>query len=74
MDTNDPKVQQLLLGAAVLAVGLWGLLVPYEWNILRLKRSFARRVSDRTNRAIPKILGSVLTVVGVAILIVAAAL
>lgn len=74
MDTNDPKVQQLLLGAAVLVVGLWGLLVPYEWNILRLKRSFARHVSDRTNRAIPKILGSILALAGVAILIVAGAI
>jgi hypothetical protein len=62
---NDPKTQQLLIGGALLLAGLWGLFAPYRWNILRLKRSFAQHVSERTNQAIPRYVGGVLAALGI---------
>lgn len=74
MDPNDPKTQQLLIGGALLLAGLWGLFVPYRWNILRLKGSVARHLSDRVNQAIPRYVGGFLAAMGILLLFVGLAM
>lgn len=66
---DDQIQQQLLIGGVALLVGLYGVFAPYRWNILRLKRRFARRSSDETNERIPKIIGTILILIGLIILI-----
>jgi hypothetical protein len=44
-------------------------LLPYRWNLLRLRRGLDRLVSERINLMIPKIIGSILVVVGLIIVI-----
>lgn len=58
-----------LLASAVIALGLSGWLLPYRWNLLRLRRSLANSASEKINRLMPKIIGSILIILG-AILIV----
>ena len=74
MDPNDPKTQQLLIGGALLLAGLWGLFAPYRWNILRLKGSVARHLSDRVNQAIPRYVGGFLAAMGILLLFVGLAM
>ena len=52
-------------------LGLWGLFVPYKWNILRLKRAWGQHLSERKNLMIPKVLGAVLLICGIGVLGVA---
>ncbi|MBN1345855.1 MAG: hypothetical protein JXQ73_24405 [Phycisphaerae bacterium] len=61
--------QQLGAGALSLVVGLSGWLLPYKWNLLRLRRGFASLFSEKVNNAIPKVVGSLLILAGVAILV-----
>jgi hypothetical protein len=61
--------QQLGIGALALAAGASGWLLPYEWNLLRLRRGLQSLVSERVNRVIPKVVGSILALIGMAILI-----
>lgn len=56
--------QMLLMGLLAIAVGVSGWLVPYEWNVLRLRRRYAARVPESVNRALPKLVGTILTVLG----------
>ena len=60
--------QQLGIGALALVAGTSGWLLPYEWNLLRLRRGFARLVPEHVNRIIPKVVGTILAVAGIAIL------
>lgn len=55
----------LLLGLLAVAVGLAGWLMPERWNLLRLKRAFARPLSKRANALVPKIVASILLILGV---------
>jgi uncharacterized membrane protein SirB2 len=59
---------QIGFGVLAIVVGLSGWLLPYRWNLLRLKRGFAQRLSDHVNRAIPKVVGTILIVLGILIL------
>lgn len=68
---NDPQLKMLGIGALALVVGISGWLLPYRWNILRLKRCYAQMLSEKTNRMIPKIVGAVLVLVGLVTMIVA---
>jgi hypothetical protein len=61
--------QQLGIGALCLACGIAAWALPYRWNPFRLKRLFAAFLSDQTNLYVPKVIGTILGVVGAAILI-----
>lgn len=56
--------QMLLMGLLAIAVGASGWLVPFEWNVLRLRRRYARLVPESVNRALPKVVGTVLAALG----------
>jgi hypothetical protein len=62
-------LQQVGIGGVALAIGVSGWLLPFRWNLLRLRRTYARFVSDNVNQMLPKIVGTILAVVGLAILI-----
>ena len=62
--------EQLFFGGIAIFFGLWGLLAPYEWNIMKLKRSFRGAVSESTNRLIPKVMGAIFLVAGIAMIAV----
>lgn len=63
-------VKQMLIGGACILIGVLGWVLPYRWNPLRLKRGFARMLSEKTNLMIPKVVGSILIIAGIAIAIV----
>ena len=65
---NEQIAQQLGIGVLAVALGLSGWLVPYRWNLLRLRRGLASLVPDRINQQIPKVIGSLLAVGGMTIL------
>lgn len=71
---NEQIAQQLGIGATCLLVGLSGWLLPFRWNLLRLRRRWAGLVSEETNKRVPKIVGSVLMLFGVVILVATAVL
>lgn len=51
-------------------IGVLGWLLPYRWNLLRLRRGLSRLVPDRINMLIPKVVGSILLITGLIIVIV----
>jgi hypothetical protein len=61
--------QQLGIGALCLVGGIAAWVLPYRWNPFRLKRLFAGVLSDEANQVVPKILGTILTLAGAAILL-----
>ena len=69
---SDGVVTQLAGGGLAIAIGLSGWLLPYRWNLLRPKRFLARFFSEQTNRMIPKVIGTVLMVMGVGIVVATA--
>jgi hypothetical protein len=69
----DPQIaQQLGLGALAVLIGVSGWILPYRWNLLRLRRGLASLVSENVNNSIPKVVGSVLILAGIAVLIATA--
>jgi len=66
---DDRFLQQLGVGAVCLIVGISGWVLPYRWNLLRVKRAWGKYFSEETNRKIPKVVGTVLVVVGLVVLI-----
>ncbi len=71
MNLEDPMIEQYLMGTALTLLGLWGLFIPYKWNILRLKRAWGQHLSERKQHMIPKVLGAILLVCGIGVLAVA---
>ena len=65
----DPLTKQYLLAAAAIALGLSGWLLPDKYNILRMKRAYAKHMKESDNIKIARIIGAVLIVFGVAIAI-----
>jgi hypothetical protein len=63
---------QLGIGSLCVAGGIAAWLLPYKWNPFRLKRIIGQLLSPETNQMVPKIVGTILGVVGMAILIVTA--
>ena len=61
--------EQIGIGALCLAVGVSGWLLPYRWNLLRLRRGLDRLFSQSVNEAIPTVLGAVLILAGIGIVI-----
>ena len=72
MDMSGPVVRQYLISVVTLLLGISGWLLPYKWNLLRLRARYAKYVSDRTNQALPKILGTILIIAGILTAIVTA--
>jgi hypothetical protein len=66
---DNPITQQYLIGAACIVVGLLGWLLPYRWNILRFRRALASLLSESANLMVPKVVGSILLLAGLAIVI-----
>lgn len=60
--------QQVGIGVFAIIIGVSGWLLPFRWNLLRLRRALQGLVSESVNLAIPKVIGSVLILVGIAIL------
>ncbi|HEY2415616.1 MAG TPA: hypothetical protein VGI40_25460 [Pirellulaceae bacterium] len=60
---------QLGIGSLCVAGGIAAWLLPYKWNPFRLKRIIGQLLSPETNQMVPKIVGTILGVVGMAILI-----
>jgi len=65
-------VQQVGIGLLALMVGISGWVLPYKWNPLKFKSIFSPFFSEKINKAIPKVLGTILTAGGMAILIATA--
>jgi hypothetical protein len=61
-------LQQVGIAVLAIAVGISGWLLPYEWNLLRLRRALKSLVPESVNRVIPKVVGTLLILVGVALL------
>jgi hypothetical protein len=59
------QVHGAFLGVAGMLLGVGGWSIPFRWNPLRLKRPFANLLSDEANAMVPKVLGSLLIVIGV---------
>jgi len=70
---DEQIAQQIGLGALAVILGLSGWLLPFKWNLLRLRRGMASLVPEHINRMIPKIVGSILGIVGIAVLVGTAA-
>jgi len=66
---DEQIAQQLGLGAVCLIIGASGWLLPYRWNLLRLRRGLDALLSEGARQAVPKIIGTILAVAGCAILI-----
>ena len=66
---DDQIAGQLGIGSlcVVCAVAAW--LLPNQWNPFRLKRFIGQLLSSEVNQIVPKVVGAILGVLGVAILI-----
>ena len=69
MDFSDPITKQYLIALMTITAGLAGWLLPDKYNILKLKRQYAKYVSERTNILIARALGSVFILFGLLIAI-----
>jgi hypothetical protein len=56
--------QALLMGLGLIALGVSGWVLPYKWNLLRLKRRYAGAVSETANKRVPKVVGTLLIIFG----------
>jgi len=66
---DEQIAQQLGIGVLALVAGIAAWALPYKWNPFRLKRLFASILSEEANKLVPKIIGTVLVLIGAAILI-----
>ena len=55
---SDPITKQYLIALATIVAGLAGWLLPDKYNVLKLKRQYAKDVSERTNILIARALGA----------------
>ncbi len=69
---DEQIATQLGTGVLCIVVGLSGWLVPYRWNILRLRRLFRDALPESQNRMVPKVIGTILIIVGAIVLIATA--
>jgi hypothetical protein len=65
---TEAEKEILLMGLAALALGVSGWILPYKWNLLRLRRRYAGAVSEATNKRVPRLVGSLLILVGTVII------
>ena len=60
----DLATKQYLIALGVFAAGVSGWLLPYTWNLFRLRRPYDKWVGERANMIIAKVFGSLLIVIG----------
>lgn len=70
---HDPSSEHYLTGAFCILIGVLGWILPYRWNILRLRRPFSRLLPESANMVVPKIIGGA-AILGGIVLILGAAL
>lgn len=61
--------ESMALGLLALVVGLSGWLIPYRYNLLRLRRAFSGALSREANERVPKIVGSLLIAAGLVLVL-----
>jgi hypothetical protein len=66
---DDQIAGQLGIGSLCVACGVAAWLLPYRWNPFRMKRFIGQLLAPETNQVIPKIFGTILGVLGLAILV-----
>ncbi len=66
---DQQVMQQVGIGALALAIGVSGWVLPFRWNLLRLRRPYARLVSDGFNQVLPKIIGTIFAVAGALVML-----
>lgn len=57
-----------MLGGVALACGVAAWLIPYRWNPFKLKRLFRGMLSDSANAVVPKVIGTILALIGALVL------
>jgi hypothetical protein len=67
---DDQIIHQYVTGGVCILIGLSGWFLPYRWNVLRFRRLLSRLVSERVNRIVPKVVGSILVIIGLIIVLV----
>jgi hypothetical protein len=65
----DLATKQYLIAFGVLALGLSGFLLPFKWNLLKLRRPYDKLLSEGGNMIVPKVFGSVLIVMGLTMVV-----
>ena len=70
MDFSDPITKQYLFAFAATALGLSGWLLPDKYNILKLKRAYAKHLSESQNIKFARMFGALLIAFGVVAAIV----
>jgi hypothetical protein len=66
---DDQIAGQFGIGSLCIACGIAAWLLPYRWNPFRLKRIVGQLLSPETNKIVPRIIGTILGLLGVAILV-----
>src|SRR5688572_17831475 len=65
----DLATKQYLIALGVLALGLSGFLLPFKWNLLKLRRPYDKLLSEGGNMIVPKVFGSVLILMGLTMVV-----
>jgi hypothetical protein len=61
--------KELLTAVGCIVLGISGWLLPFKWNLLRLRMNFAKHFSEKTNLIIAKVIGTLLISGGIILLI-----
>ncbi|MDA8020714.1 MAG: ankyrin repeat domain-containing protein [Thermoanaerobaculia bacterium] len=59
----------MAIGLLAIGIGVSGWLVPYRYNVLRLRSFFASALSQEANERVPKIVGSLLIAAGILVVL-----
>jgi hypothetical protein len=70
---NSDATKLVVLGLAMVAIGLSGWVLPHKWNLLRVRGSLGRRLPEGTQRAIPRVVGTLAILGGLLTVLLAAA-
>ena len=65
----DEPTKLLLAGFGAILAGILAWVLPYRWNLFRLKRILADRFSEKVNHSVPKVIGSILMVLGIVLIV-----
>jgi hypothetical protein len=67
MDFSDPITQQYLFAGFAIVLGLSGWLLPDKYNILKMKRDYAKHISESQNLKLARLLGALFILFGLAV-------
>ncbi len=65
----DEPTKLLLAGLAAIALGILAWVLPYRWNPFRFKRFIANMLSESANQKVPKVIGTLLIILGGVLLV-----